>query len=70
MRDNLDKLRIELYGDGKFQGYLKSVSMANQNVKSTMNKMEAKTYSKEDTAYKDIEKISHITRGILICKTV
>jgi len=44
--DKLDRLRIELYGMGQFQGYLKSVSVANQRVYSTNNKYEAKTYAK------------------------
>ena len=61
--DKLDRLRIELYGMGQFQGYLKSVSVANQRVYSTNNKYEAKTYAKKETAEKDADKIGRITCG-------
>lgn len=67
MKDKLDKLRIELYGNGIFQGYVKSVSAANQKVKSTPNKVDAKTYSSFESAGRDAEKIMHITHGALIC---
>ena len=68
MKNSLDKLRIELYGNGIFQGYVKSVSESKQHVTSTMNKMDAKTYSSMTTASKEIDKIANITRGNLICR--
>lgn len=70
MRDKLDKIRIELYGNGIFQGYVKSVSTSNQKVKSTMDKDDAKTYGSSITAGKDIEKIKRMTHGGLICNIV
>lgn len=67
MKNNLDKIRIELYGGGIFQGYVKSVSEAKQNVKSTMSKSDAKTYSNIELASREIDKISKITRGTMYC---
>ncbi len=68
--NNLDKLRIELYGMGQFQGYLKSVSMANQRVFSTNNKYDAKTYAKRETAEKDADRVGRITCGGLDTRIV
>ena len=68
--DKLDRLRIELYGMGQFQGYLKSVSMANQRVYSTNSKYEAKTYAKRETAEKDADRVGRITCGGLDTRIV
>lgn len=65
MRDKLDKLRIEIYGNGIFQGYVKSVSESKQYLKSTMDKKDAKTYSSMIIASKEIDRIHNITRGTL-----
>jgi len=70
MKNSLDKLRIELYGMGEFQGYLKSVSTANQKVYSTNNKYEAKTYAKRETAEKDADRVRRITCGGLDTRIV
>ena len=67
MKDKLDKIRIELYGNGVFQGYVKSVSTANQKVISTPNKADAKTYGSPETAVKDTDKIMAMTHGALSC---
>lgn len=70
MKKSLDKLRIELYGMGKFQGYLKSVSVANQKVTPTNNKYEAKSYARRETALKDVDTIGRITCDTIICRIV
>lgn len=70
MKNNLDKLRIELYGNGIFQGYVKSVSLAKNKVTSTNNKMDAKTYGKQSTAKEDVHKIMYLTSGALTCNII
>ncbi len=65
MAKKYDSLRIEVYGDGKFQGWLKSVSTYNHAITSTTNKAEAKTYAKNDTAMKDAMLANQIVRGTL-----
>lgn len=66
-RNSLDKLHIELYSpDGKFQGYLKSVSVYHQKVKSIGTKMDAKSYAKVETANGDCELVGRLTHGALV----
>ena len=65
MKNRLDALHVELYGNGQFQGYLKSVSTYYQKVESTPNKMEAKAYAKMETAQKDGELVRVLTHGAL-----
>ena len=69
MTNSLDKIHIELYStDGKFQGYLKSVSVYHNKVTSIDNKIDAKSYAKVETALKDCELVGVLTHGALIPK--
>ena len=66
-RNSLDKLHIELYSpDGKFQGYLKSVSIYHQKITPTNTKMDAKSYAKIETANGDCELVASLTHGALV----
>ena len=65
MKDKSDKLVIELYGGGQFQGYLKHLSIANRHFDSTPYKQEAKAYAKVATANKDIEAVAILTNGAI-----
>lgn len=66
-RNNLDKLHIELYANGVFQGYAKHVSVANQKVESTQCKSDALSFSTQGAANNVCKKIVDITRGCLMC---
>lgn len=66
-RNNLDKLHIELYANGVFQGYAKHVSVVNRKVQSTQHKVEALSFSTQGAANKICEKIDNITQGYLTC---
>ena len=68
MRGTVDSIRLELYADGEFQGYVKSVSKAKESVESTMSKYDSKPYSSQSAAEKDIKLIDEITRGNLKAK--
>lgn len=67
IRNNLDKLHIELYANGVFQGYAKHVSIANRKVESTMYKAEALSFSTQGAAKNICDKITNITKGCLTC---
>lgn len=59
---------IALYGlDNSFQGYVTSVSVRNDILKSNMNKKFAKTYAKQETAELEMQRIDKISRGCLRC---
>ena len=62
-----DKLHIELYACGVFQGYAKHVSEAKQKIESTQYKSEALSFSTESAANRVCDKIINITDGCLMC---
>lgn len=64
--DKRDKLRIEVYADNQFQGYLQHMSKANRTFDTTSYLQEAKTYSSITTANKDITLISALTNGACV----
>ena len=64
----IEKYIIEMYNVGIFQGYLKSISVKNKKVQSTDDKYAAKTYTKSETAFKDIERVRKITNDGLWCR--
>lgn len=66
-RSNLDKLHIELYTDGVFQGYAKHVSVANRKVDSTPNKIDALSFATQRAANNVCDKILNITHGCISC---
>lgn len=66
-KDRHDRIVIEIYGNGKFQGYLKSIGRTKNWFDSTNAKMNAKTYASLDTAKKDMERISVMTKGAVTC---
>ena len=49
---------------------MKIISVANQKVKSTVNKCDAKSYAKQETALKDVNTVGRITCGGLECRIV
>ena len=63
MNNKHDKICIELYAGGMFQGFALHVSKTNQTVDSTPYKQDAKRYTSHKTAEKDIELIDYITKG-------
>ena len=67
-RNSLDKLHIELYIDGVFQGYAKHVSLANRKVDSTPDKMDALYFSTQQAANNVCDKIMNITHGCISCR--
>ena len=56
-------IRIRLYGNGRFLGYLKSVSMKTQKIKSTDSYYEAKRFINLNLAKVDAENIGFLTHG-------
>lgn len=69
--NKLDKLRIELYNNnGLFMGYIKSVSVARGKIISVKEKINAKTYAKQETAIKDCILTDKIAKGALVTKIV
>lgn len=65
MKSKQDKLRIELYANGQFQGYAKHISVYNNKVESTYSKEDAKVYSTAEKAQQDASLIALITKGCL-----
>lgn len=63
-----ERVNIYLYGNGQFLGYLKSISIANQKIKSTKDKSEAKGYAKYETALKDADAVGMMTHGGIIAE--
>ena len=63
--DKFDRMRIMLYGNGRFIGYLKSVSQTKGRVLSTQYKEDAKSYAKKTTADKDVEIVKMLTHGAI-----
>ena len=65
VKNKFDSLRIAVSGNGQFQGYLKSVSVFNNKIETTLDKSKAKCYAKQESAMKDIYLANQITRGTL-----
>lgn len=63
-----ERVHICLYGNGKFLGYLKSISIANKKITSTEVKSEAKGYAKYETAIKDANAVGMMTHGGIIAE--
>ena len=64
----MDKLKIEVYEKGsnysRFLGYIKSVSLTKNVFTCATDKKDAKVYSKQETAAKDINKLMQICTNI------
>lgn len=67
-KNSLDKLHIELYANGEFQGYAKHVSEVKRKVDSTTNKADALHFSTQRAANNVCDKILNITHGCIMCK--
>lgn len=65
MTNKQDKMCIELYAGGIFQGYALHVSPTHCFVDSTPYKQDAKRYTSQKTAEKDLLNIDKITKGNL-----
>ena len=68
MNNKYDGLRLEIYANGQFQGWVKKISTFNNEVVPTTNKMEARTFAKMETADKYAKLAYQIVRGTLSFK--
>ena len=58
--DEYDKLVLEVYDQGQFTGYLKSISVIKNKFTMTPYKGEAKKYAKQQTAEKEMKRLLKI----------
>ena len=57
--NQFDKIRIVAFQGGLLMGYVKSVSYKNGTYVLTKDRMQAKTYAKQESAMKDMDAIAY-----------